>query len=265
MNAVTKKQNTEVAGFDDNEFADLGPEQSVSREIVIPKILIMQGQSPRVLDQENNFGELVDTMNWEVLASASGKNKEAMPLEFTPFHWVKLWINKYQVGDKWFFHSIDNIDHTNEALNPFEEWQGTDREGKPCNMKRVFMHLFYVLVPGKPLPYTLGFRGSSKKAGDSLMTQMYVANKMLKNVENYMRSPMGAMMQATPVKKTKDGNTFIELEIKKLRESSKEEAMEALQWYKTVNAGEARVDHSDIEQEGKSEAPQGTVPDDIEF
>ena len=218
----------------------------------------------RVLEEENKFGDLVDTMNWEVLANAAGKNTEALPLQFTPFHWVKLWINKYQVGDKWLFHSIDTIDHTNESLDAFAEFSGLDRDGKTVTMKRIFMHLFYVLIPGKPLPYTLGFRGSSKKAGDSLMTQMYVANKMLKNVDNYVRSPMGSIMQATPVKKTKDGNTYIELEIKKLRESTKEEAVEALNWYKTVNAGKATADHSDIETEGQA-APQGTASDDIPF
>ena len=36
--------------------------------------------------------------------------------------------------------------------------------------------------------------------------------------------------------------------------------------FKTVNAGETRADHSDIEGEGKTnEKPRGTVPDDIEF
>jgi len=263
-NEVVKKQSTEVAGFDDSQFKGLGPSQDISRQIVIPKLLLMQGQSPRVLAEDNKFGELVDTMNYEVFAAAAGKNSDGKKLEFIPFHMVKLWINKKEVEKKWHFHSIDTIDHTNEGLDPFEEWQGKDHEGKTCTMKRIFMSLFYILVPGNPLPLTLGFRGASKKSGDSLITQMYVANKMLKNVANYVSSPMGSVMELSIIKKNKENNTFAVLEVKKLRESTKGEAVEALRWLKTVNAGKATADHSDIEKEGQA-APQGTASDDIPF
>lgn len=245
----------EVAGFDDSAFESLGPEQSLtSSDVQIPKILAMQAGSPRVKDGDAIFGQLVDTQNWEVLASAKEKTK----FEFLPFHWEKYWINKYEEGGVWKFHSMEKINRKNEGLDAFEIWK---QEGK--EMKRIYTHIFYGLIPGKTIPYTLAFRGGSKKNGDVLVTQMFVINPGLKNVDAYLRSPMGAVMSIHPSKEvSKTGQDYIAINCTKSRESTKEEAVEALEWFNNVKGGTAKADLSE-EDEVKSKGTH--VPENVDF
>jgi len=260
MKEVATTTKTELAGFDDSAFSNVMPDQELSsRDIVIPKILTMQAGSPRVLEGSNTFGEMVDTLNWEVMARTKSAKEEALSLTCIPFFWKKAWIIRRLDNGRWVFDHILEMDRHNESLNPYEPWTDNGED-----YKREYAHFFNVVIPGKPLPYTLCFRGASKKTGDALVTQMYVSNKMLKVKEAYLRSPMGAAIEVTPVKETnKDGNTYIKLEIRRLRESTKEEAVEALTWLETISSGGARTDYNmDEEQAGKK---QEHVPDDIQF
>lgn len=243
---LTKKQNTEAAVFQDSDFADVNPDQNIAKnDIMIPKILIMQGMSPKVLDGEAQFGELRDTLNWEVLAKIKTSNKPAQPLKILPIHWEKYWIIKKQDGDKWRFEAMEKMTPETENLDMYETWEGPDNVLR----KRVYLHLFYVLIEDKPIPYTLGFRGSSKKAGDALVTQLYVVNRTLNVKEAWKKSPMGKWITITPTKMTKDDNTFAVLEVTPGEQATFEQACEAMTWFKAIKSGEAKADHSDLETE----------------
>jgi hypothetical protein len=253
---LTKKEDTAIANFDDNAFADIGPDQDLTaNDIQIPKLLLMQGQSPQVLDGKAKFGELVDTQSWEKFASFDEG------VVFIPFHWRKAWIYKTKDGDKWKFHSIADVDRHNEKDDMYEEW--VDKETNKL-MKRVYTHFFLGLVPGESTPYSVAFRGGSKKHGDALVTQMYVTNRNLKVDEAYKRSPMAKAIKLQPNKTTnKSGDTFAELLISVERDATKEEALDALNWYKSVQSGEAKADYTDHEEEAKT--GNNNVPDDVQF
>ena len=242
---VKKEFKNEVSTVDESGFDNVGPSQDITaNDIMIPRILNMQLGSPKVVEGVAEFGELRDNLEWELLAAAKKGDTPAKTLEMIPFHWEKYWIIKKLNGQKYEFETMIKMDRSNQDLDPFEEWVGEDK----VKRKRMYLHLFYVLIKGKSIPYTLGFRGGSKKAGDALVTQMYTINKQLKNVPAYTSSPMGKVIEVTPVKLSKDGNNFMAMEIKPLRDSTKEEAIEALIWNKHVSSGKAKVDLTDDDE-----------------
>jgi len=241
---INKATGELTTGFEDSDFAGAGPQQNItSNDIMIPKVLMMQQGSPKVLDGDFQFGELVDTLNWEKLGDIKRGDKKAKSLEVVPFHWEKFWVNRKQDGSRWVFESMVKIDHTNENLNAYEEWQGEDKAWR----KRIYLHLFYCMVKGKTIPHVVGFRGGSKNAGDGLVTQMFTLNSSIKTKEAWKKSPMAKVMNITPVKTTnKSGETYCALEVSVHRDSSFEEACEALKWFKQISKGSTEVDHSDI-------------------
>jgi len=251
-NEVTKTQETNVAVFNDSDFGDAGNEQELSKQdILIPKILIMQGQSPLVLEGEASFGDLRDTLENTLMGKCKTQKDDAQAVTCIPFHREKFWINKSKDGEKWKFESIVPITSENAGLDQYGTW--VDENDKV--MKRILLILFYVMIPGKNIPYTIGFRGSSLDTGKALGTQMYVVNKGLKVPEAYKRSPMGKVIDLVPKKVSKNDNTYCVLEMRVQRETTFEEACEAMTWYKSIKSGETTADHSDIT--GEEEAPRG--------
>ena len=88
-------QNNAVMTVSDEEFMAAGPQQDITaNDVMIPKILVMQPQSPRVVGQESNFGDLVETLGFRTLANAKTAKGEASPMVIIPIHWGKFWINK---------------------------------------------------------------------------------------------------------------------------------------------------------------------------
>ena len=217
----------------------------------------MQGQSPKVLDGSAVFGELRDSLNWEVCGSAEHGKNPAKPLVGVPVHWEKFWIVKRKEGDKWYTERMERMDSSNNNLDPWETWS---EDG--VQMKRIYLHMVYFMLEGKVIPYSVGFRGTSKKAGDGLVTQMYVINKALKVDAAWKRSPMAKVMRITPTKQTKEGNTFIVLEAAVERDATFEEACDALNYQKLLKRDAVKVDHSDILNEGKKDQ---FVSDNAEF
>ena len=257
MKELVKHETGEIITAGNNvQFEQFSqPVQDItSNEIVIPKIIPMQGQSPQVLAGDAAFGELRDTLNNDIMAAAESGKKAAVPMTFIPFHWEKYYITKVQDGAKWKFEKMEKITPAMAKLDPYECWSGADGR----MYKRIFLHLFYVLVPGKAMPYTIGFKGSSKRAGDALVTNMFVINKMNKSELAWKRSPMARVMSLIPKKESKEGNTYIVLEAKPLRDSTYEEACEALQWLSSFRTSNVQVDNSDIIHETEATVLQNS-------
>lgn len=239
--AVAKKQETDLAVA--SEFDNLGPEQSVnSNDIQIPKLLLMQGLSPKVKEQVCKIGDLASTLDYKAVANAEGES-----VNFLPFFWKKFWVYKSKDGNKWKFDSMAEINHLNEKDDPFEVWSENGKD-----MKRVYTHMFWGIVEGHTMPHTVAFKSASKKHGDVVVTQMYVINKTLKTDKSWLTSPMGKWMELQPTKAvSKDGDEYIELQATAGKESTLEEAQEALKWFHAVKSGEAKSDLNHEEEEVK--------------
>lgn len=234
MKEVAKKQETEVAVMDVNAF---GESQVSAADVIIPKILAMQGLSKLVIDGKAKFGDLVDSLSGEVLGSVD------KAVEIIPFHLHKIWIISKWNGKKYEFNSIEDVTPANEN----KSWEEETAEGKFKNEK---CFNFYCLRPDDmSLPYIVGFKGTSQKAGKQLATQMYVKNRAAGKV------PPAKVISLGGIKRTNDEGTFIVLDATVARDSKQEEIMECLKWYKTIKSGSTKADNSDVGPKAPAQNP----------
>lgn len=250
---VAKIEEKEVAIYDDSDFAsaDMGASFEAD-DLVLPRILMMQGQSPKVLEGFANFGDIRDNQAWELLGKAAVGQNPAEPLEAVPFFVEKYWVIKKKEDGKWKYDRREDIKPGDKKADAYNsDWQ---EDG--IWYRKFFTYMLYLIIPGKEIPYTLQLNSTSANAGAQVTTIMQ-SNKNLKTYEVFRRSIMGRTVQLTPLKVSKDGSTFMKLEAAAGRPSTKEEAVEALKWNKLMQEGMLKVDHSSDHEEQSSKGKQG--------
>lgn len=217
-----------------------GSQELSSRDLVIPKILAMQGLSKLVVAGEAKFGELRESLSNKVLGS------DKQPLEFIPFHRTVEFVVMQKDGDIFKFNRVEPITPENDAT-PFEV------ETEDGEVERWYRtQNFYVLRPdevasGTAYPYVISFRSTSARAGAKLTTTMYV-----KNLKANL-TPASTVMELVAEKKTNDKGTFIVLDVREKRRASDAEVKEAFSWNQIAQSGRAKVDHSDLETPAQSD------------
>lgn len=231
---VTKKASTEVAPVDLDAF---GGGNMSSEDVVIPKVLTMQGLSKLVTEGKAKFGDFVDSLNSEVLGDIE------KGLEFIPFHLEKTWVVSRKEGNRYMF------DHTEPvtAANENKKWEEVI-DGKEYKNEKAFN--FYCIMPHDPsIPYLLQFKSTSLKAGRELATQMYIKNRAAGKV------PPAKVMVLSGSRISNDKGTFAVLKTGIERDSSQEEIMNCLEWFKTISAGGAKV-HDEGAAQAQDTKPQ---------
>lgn len=206
-------------------LGDWGESPISSRDLVIPKILTMQGLSEMVSDGKAKLGDFVDSVTGEIVGSIE------KPVKFIPFHMEKVWtISSKKIGESKFeFERYEEVTAAN-ANYPFSEIVG-DTE-----MKYEYTMQFYVLRPeDTSMPYVISFKATSSRAGKILSTQMYVRNKAAGLV------PPAYVMELGGKKEKNDKGTFIVAEVKAVEKTSDALITECLNWYKTVKSGATKV------------------------
>lgn len=197
-----------------------------SRDVIIPKILAMQGLSDLVTEGKARFGEFVDSVTHEVLGSID------KPLEFVPFHLDKVWIiSSRKVGeDKFEFEKYEAVTPENLNKYPFSETIG-DTE-----FKYEYTMQFYVLLVSDPgMPKVISFKSTSARTGKVLFTQMYVKNRAAGMV------PAGYVMELGGKKEKNDKGTFVVMEVKPKSKTPDHLIGDCLTWLNIVKKGQTRV------------------------
>lgn len=236
MSKELKKQESNLPAM---TMADWGQPQVSSSDIIIPKILCMQGLSELVTDDKAKMGDLVDSLTNEVIGNCNDG------IEIIPFHMEKILIVSKHNGSDYEFDHIEPSTPENERL-PYEQ---ETPEGK---FKNEHCMNFYCLRPNDmSLPYIVSFKGMSRKSGKVLATQMFVKNATAGKV------PPAFVMKLTGTKTKNDKGTFMVLNTAPVRESSNEEISVAFNWYKTVNQGGVKV-HEDTR--GEAEFTSDDIP-----
>jgi hypothetical protein len=227
---VVKKESSEVALS--TNVNDWGGSPITSQDIIIPRILVMQGLSEMVTDGDAKFGEFRESMNKELLGDS--KN----PVEFIPFLLEKVFIEYEDLKDEKKYLRMIPITPSNDSL-PYQD-EEKSAEGKMIKITRDRCMNFYVLLPkeielGTAIPYMLSFRRTSIKAGKKLATQMYV-----KNI-NSGKTPAATTCLLTNTKSSNDKGTFAVLDIQASRASTQVEQVEAFKWLNLIKQGQAKV------------------------
>lgn len=193
-------------------------------DIIIPRILPMQGMSEMVTQRKAQFGEFRDSVDGGLLGTIDA------PVAVIPFYAEKKWVEfeRVMVGkeEELQYRSAVNITSENEGL-PREEVI----DGK--HVIRDYVILVYVLVKehianGASFPYCISFKRTSSKAGRKLLTQMYVKNAM-SNLP-----PAGHVINLLGRVEQNDKGTFIVLDTSTGERASAEEVKACLSWYTTM-------------------------------
>jgi hypothetical protein len=213
-------------------------------DILIPKILLMQGQSDMVLSGGAAFAEYRNSVTKEKLGDVS------TPVKILPFFMFKNWIVSKKDGERWVFDTIEEYDP-----KVIHEWT-EQRDGEFFKYEESIN--FYCLTEDSSLPIVVNFKSTSKRAGKSIYTQMYVINKSMGKL------PFSTWFELTPVKETKNGNTYAKSSITLSGESSAAQQQNCKNWFGIIkkNNQDFKVDDSD---HASSNAPAPVDTSDVSF
>jgi hypothetical protein len=233
---VVKKESNAVAlsqNLDDWGQADMS-----SQDMIIPKILCMQGLSDLVSEGKAKMGDFADSLSGEVIGSID------KPVKIIPFHMEKIYIiSKKESGDRFEFDRIESVEGQNY---PFED------EVNGVKYKYEYCMQFYCLRPeDTTLPYVVSFKSTSLRSGKVLSTQMFVRNRAAGLV------PPAYTMELGGKKEKNDKGTFIIMEAKQAEKTSDELIEQCLNWLRVIKAGKTRVEHE--------AAPSAEASSDVPF
>lgn len=222
-----------------------GSDVNLGQDIVIAKILPMQGLSELVADGKARMGEMRDSLTGAMIAGID------QMFEFLPFHVEKFWDvlketytkdNKPSGEFKW-DHSEPLVENPQDpGYNDHLPWA---YEENGLKMKRVRRMNFYGLLvsqikSGESIPYILSFKSTSFKEGKKLLTQMYLRNRRAN------LPPCGYVIAIKGMKKENDKGKFIIPTIELGRKAAPEEIQECWNWMQLVKKGAVKVDDSDL-------------------
>lgn len=149
-----------------------GAEEATAEDIIIPKLLLMHGQSELVLQGDKSVGELIKSTDKSVMAKRGEK------INIIPFKMFKTWRISEIVGGQAEWRGEEPWNAANTDL----PWDYTE-DGK--TMRRDQAYNFYALITSdigtdKSFPIRIQFLRTSKKAGRVLadhFAQSRMANK----------------------------------------------------------------------------------------
>lgn len=227
-------------------------------DLLLPKVLLMQGQSKAVTKQRANIGDIVDSLEYKLLFT----DKEKKSVDIVPFHIGKSWVIFEKKKDK---NGQINVEFLRVvpfgADNADWKWDGEEKnaEGQVIQVRRdVSMDVYCLLADaiktGIILPHVLSFRRTSYVAGKKLRT----FEMMLKGAKRPLASKVFTVRSDT---REKDGRNFFAYDLAMGRDATQDEMLATGPWYLLVKNSQVRVDDSDLREEAPDaqEAQSGMV------
>lgn len=240
---LTTQSEKAVATSQEQLANDWGVPTTPSQDMLIPKILPMQGLSKLVVARKAQIGDFCDSVSGKKIGSIDSA------LEFIPFFCQKSWDISHQLPDGTYEYNrnIPLIENpVDKNYNDNLTWEGEEKndDGKLVKVKRIRRLSFFVLLPseikaGGAIPYVLSFKSTSLKEGKKLWSQMYVRNYRAGLPPAAFHFNLGGTMQ------TNDKGTFVVPTVAEAAKSSQAEMQECLSWIKLINKGAVKVDTSD--------------------
>lgn len=233
-----------------------GSEGIDASDVVIPKLLLMQGLSEFVAAGEAKSGDIARSTTGEVLG---GVNKG---VEIIPFMTFKTWKLEENTGSKFEYRGVEPI--TAENANEPLEW---NVNGKHWRRNRCLN--FYVLLPvdiakeaaamkkletsgdlpdpgDALLPCVLTFQRTSYGAGKDLATHFMKA-------AHFGVPPAVSKFKLTSKLEKNEKGTFSIFEVEASGKSTTEEIAACKKWYETISQTKVKVVVDDPEAKTKPE------------
>lgn len=236
---LVKKETAAVALTEVEQAGAWGHKEVSSNDMVVPKILPMQGLSKKVAEGLATMGEFRNSLTNELIGKI-----ESSPFEVIPFHCTEVFdVYERQQDGQFKYKTSTPIVKNPSSLgyNDNAAWQDVS-DG--IEIKRVRKYNFFVLLPqeiaeGIAMPYVISFKSSSVKEGKKLFTLMYVRSRAMN------LSPAAFKIKIDGVREKNDKGIFIVPNISQGHRTSVAEVTAAKQWFDLVGKSTVKVDDSD--------------------
>lgn len=214
--------------------------------MVIPKILPLQFMSEKVKKKEGEYGDFRDTLSNEKFGDL------ATPFEIIPIVCQKKWLEFNLVPKKGGGFTREYRGAIPIQDNPMAPNYNDELPLKEEGVERDRVVDCFILIPsevaaGGELPYVVSFRRTSLKAGQKLLTQMYVKNQAARRV------PAATVMLLSGFSKQNDDGEFVVQDVAPKREATMKELEAAFKWFKIIT--DAKTNVTVDESEFKEPAP----------
>lgn len=241
---MSKEVQTKGTNAVSKNLNDWGVPKMSAKDLVIPKILPLQYMSEKVQNEEGKYGEFRDTLSNKLFGDLENPF-EVIPIvaekKFTEYTMVPQkngGVKREYLGEVKIIEDATSSEY-NDDLPLRDESKGIERD-------RVID--FFVLIPeeiesGYCMPYVLSFRRTSLRAGQKMMTQVYVKNAAAGKV------PPATVIQIGGVDKSNDDGSFVVQDVLPTRPSTDAEIAEAFKWFKIIRGGAVKVDDSDVRKQ----------------
>lgn len=212
-----------------------GGEQASSKDMVIPRINLMQDISQLVKDGKARAGQIVNGATGEVLAD-KGAKVEIIPI-LTFAEWLLYDVVDGHGGKK-------KLNYTGKLVcdKSNENWPNEAIiNGKPISRTRQINVLCLRPELIDELPFIVSFKKTGTMAGKKLSTHFQVSA---------MKGAPAArqVFNLSAVVGTFDGHTFHKFDVETGRAATQDEVATAYHWYQLFNQGAAKVADETEEQ-----------------
>jgi len=224
---MTKKQSSELTA--PNEA--WGQEGMSTSDILIPKLLLMQGLSVLVTEQKAVMGELVNSVTGEKLG---GPNKV---IEFAALKSYRELQILEEIDGDWKFIRSEPMTAKNENLPWEEEVNGVRTKRVKC--LNFFIRLARDFGKKEEFPYLLSFRSTSYKAGRILVNE----GKKLEVLGQPLASKLFDL--TCKLEKNPQNKPYYVLSATPGRATTPKELNECYEWYLMIKKGLTTTDTSD--------------------
>ena len=243
--AVAEPTKTELTVVSDMPEGSWGSEGIDSKDLLIPKLLLMQGLSQLVAAGEAGTGDIINSLSKKVLG---GKQK---PVEIIPIMAQKSWVYFEKKGDKFNYVRVEPF----TAATSDRPMEGVTADGVAYRYDRSFDVYGLLTSEAKnptALPFMVSFRRTSYMAGKKIAT-------FFKQCEMAKKPPASRTLLLNSAMQKNDLGTFFTYDVADGRDADKNDLAKAYEWYKLIKRGSHHVDDSDM-ADGPTESTGSSVP-----
>ena len=258
---IAKKETTAIAKPMENHA--WGAEGADAADVLIPKLLLMQGQSEFVSEGKAKAGDIVRSTTGEILGGT------AKGVEIIPFLTFKTWILSENTGSKFEYRGVAayTADNCNDPL----EWKDSGRVWRRDRCLN-----FYVLLPADVqreidalnnlnktgefpdpkdalVPCVLSFRRTSYGAGRVLSDHFVRA-------ASFGRPPCVSKFTLNSKIEKNDQGTYYINTVEAAGMSTETQIQTCKKWYDIISANKNSVKVDESEFKEKKASPQKASP-----
>lgn len=251
-NAIAKKETSQVAIVPEQQ----APSQNVlASDLIIPKVLLMQGLSELVTARKAQLGDMVRSTTGEKLGDPEH------PIRFIPLKMTSEWIVQEKIGKKYEYRRTEPRTAANENA-PWEfkqdgtEWKRTkvinvyallpqDIANFQAEIKRLQASGEMPDLNKTLLPVVIPFRSTSFNAGRSVATFF---SKVAEMAQYGQAKSFGYTMALSCYEDKNDQGAYYVYEAGDIKPLDKVMHAEAERWSNTLNQMQTiRIDETDDE------------------